>query len=94
MSNQKITYLSANSLLYKHQSGFLPNHSTVTQLCYLSHRKWQMALEKGEQVHTVFLDLSKAYNRISIPCGLVFKLSVQSGFFKHNSTMDVLTFDG
>ena len=73
MNNQMLAYLSENSLLYKHHSGFLPNHSTVTQLCYLAHQ-WQMALEKGEQVHTVFLDLSKAYDRVSIP-GLLFKLS-------------------
>ena len=73
MNNQMLAYLSENSLLYKHQSGFLPNHSTVTQLCYLAHQ-WQMALEKGEQVHTLFLDLSKAYDRVSIP-GLLFKLS-------------------
>ena len=73
VNNQMLAYLSENSLLYKHQSGFLPNHSTVTQLCYLAHQ-WQMALEKGEQVHTVFLDLSKAYDRVSIP-GLLFKLS-------------------
>ena len=33
-----------------------------------------MTLEKGEQVHTVFLDLSKAYDRVSIP-GILFKLS-------------------
>ena len=73
VNNQMLAYLSENSHLYKHQSGFLPNHSTVTQLCYLAHQ-WQMALEKGEQVHTVFLDLSKAYDRVSIP-GLLFKLS-------------------
>ena len=66
VNNQMLAYLSENSLLYKHQSGFLPKHSTVTQLCYLAHQ-WQMALEKGEQVHTVFLDLSKAYDRVSIP---------------------------
>ena len=68
-----LAYLAENSLLYKHQSGFLPSHSTVTQLCYLVHQ-WQMALEKREQVHTVFLHLSKAYDRVSIP-GLLFKLS-------------------
>ena len=61
VNNQMLAYLSENSLLYKHQSGFLPNHLTVTQLCYLAHQ-WQMALEKGEQVHTVFLDFSKAYD--------------------------------
>ena len=37
-------------------------------------KKWHMAFEKGEQVHTAFLDLSKAYDRVSIP-GLLFKLS-------------------
>ena len=66
-----LAYPSENSLLYKHQSGFLQNHSTVTQLCYLAHQ-WQMVLEKGEQIHNVFVDLSKAC--VSIP-GLLFKLS-------------------
>ena len=33
-----------------------------------------MALEKGNHVQTAFLDLSKAYDRVSIP-GLLFKLS-------------------
>ena len=59
VNNQTQAYLSTNSLLHKHQSGFLPNHLTVAQLRHFSHQ-WQMALEKGEQVHAVFLDLSKA----------------------------------
>ena len=29
---------SIHCYLYKHQSGCLPNHSTVTQLCYLAHQ--------------------------------------------------------
>ena len=33
-----------------------------------------MALEKGNHIQATFLDLSKAYNRVSIP-GLLFKLS-------------------
>ena len=70
---QIIHYLTSNSLLYKHQAGFLPTHSTVTQLCYLIHN-WQMALDKGDHTQAVFLDLSKAYDRVSIP-GLLFKLS-------------------
>ena len=73
VNTQMVAYLSENSLLYNHQSGFLPNLSTVTQLCYLAHQ-WQIALEKGAQVQTVFLDLSKVYDRVSIP-GLLFKLS-------------------
>ena len=54
MNNQMLAYLSENSLLYNHQSGFLPNHSTVTQLCHLAHQ-WQMVLEKGEQWMSSFL---------------------------------------
>ena len=70
---QVLEYLQNNGLLYEHQAGFLPNHSTVTQLCFLTH-KWQMTLDKGHHVQTAFLDLSKAYDRVSIP-GLLFKLS-------------------
>ena len=92
VNNQMLAYLSENSLLYKHQSGLLPNHSTVTQLCYLAHQ-WQMALEKGEQVHTVFLDLSKAYDQVSIP-GLLFKLSNQGFSNTILQCQDVVVFDG
>ena len=49
---------------------------TVTQLIYLTN-KWQMALEKGNHVQAAFLDLSKAYDRVSIP-GLLYKLSALS----------------
>ena len=70
---QVLDSIQSHSLLYKHQSGFLPTHSTVTQLIYLSN-KWQMALEKGNHVQAAFLTSSKAYNRVSIP-GLLYKLS-------------------
>ena len=70
---QVLEYLQTNGLLYEHQAGFQPNHSTVTQLCFLTH-KWQMTLDKGHHVQTAFRDLSKAYDRVSIP-GLLFKLS-------------------
>ena len=68
---QVLEYLQTNGLLYEHQVGFLPNHLTVTQLCFLTH-KWQMTLDKGNHVQTAFLDFSKAYDRVSIP-GLLFK---------------------
>ena len=45
--------------------GFQQNHSTVTQLCFLVHQ-WHMVLEEGANVQSVFLDLSKAYDRVSI----------------------------
>ena len=75
LNGQVLSNLTSKSLIYSHQSGFLPGHSTVTQLChgFLAH-KWQMALERGEHIQATFLDLSKAYDRVSIP-GLIFKLS-------------------
>ena len=39
--------LEVNKLIYDHQSGFLPQHSTVTQLCYLTH-EWTMALDQRQ----------------------------------------------
>lgn len=73
LNKQLQKYLLDHDLLYQHQSGFLPGHSTITQLAFLTH-KWQMALDRGEHVQTAFLDLSKAYDRVST-AGLLFKLS-------------------
>ena len=73
--NAKILhFFKTNTFLYPLQSGFLPTHSTVTQLAYLVH-KWQMALDRGESIESVFLvRLSKAYGRVSHR-GLISKLS-------------------
>ena len=70
-------YLQGNSLLCHQQAGFLPLQSTITQLCFLTH-KWQTALDRGDDVEAVFLDLRKANDRVSVP-GLMYKLS-QTGF--------------
>ena len=79
MKRQLSTYLQVNNAIYKYQSGFLPLHSTVTQLCYLVH-DWQTAIDKQQTVQVAFLDLSKAYNRVSID-GLLYKL-LKIGFSK------------
>ena len=74
--NAKIlNFFKTNTFLYPIQSGFLPTHSTVTQLAFLVH-KWQMALDRlgGESIESVFLDLSKVYDRVSHQ-GLISKLS-------------------
>ena len=74
-------YLEVNKLIYDHQSGFLPQRSTVTQLCYLTH-EWTMALDQRQCIQAAFLDLSKVYNRVPT-AGLLLKLSV-CGFFPHS----------
>ena len=50
-------------LLYKYQSGFRPGDSTVNQLIYITHQIY-LAFEAGKEVHVVFLDISKAFDRV------------------------------
>lgn len=57
---------------YSLQSGFRPGHSTINQLVYLVHKIHQ-ALEDGKEVRVVFLDVSKAFDRVW-HTGLLFKL--------------------
>ena len=73
LNEQILNYLQVKSLICNEQAGFLPGQSTVTQLCFLINR-WQVAIDRGEGVEAIFLDLSKAYDRVSIP-GLIYKLS-------------------
>ena len=73
INKRLLSYLIQHKILYQHQSGFLPKHSTTSQLCFLLH-KWHAALERGNSAHIAFLDLSKAYDRVSI-AGLIYKLS-------------------
>ena len=73
LNEQILNYLQDQSLICNEQAGFLPGQSTVTQLCFLINR-WQVAIDRGEGVEAIFLDLSKAYDRVSIP-GLIYKLS-------------------
>ena len=54
------------------QSGFRPGDSTVNQLIYLVHLIYE-ALELGKEVRMVFLDISKAFDRVWHK-GLLYKL--------------------
>ena len=73
LNAQFLNYLQDQSLICDEQAGFLPGVSTVTQLCFLINR-WHAAIDRGEGVEAIFLDLSKAYDGVSIP-GLIYKLS-------------------
>ena len=54
------------------QSGFRPGDSTVNQLLYLVHKTYE-ALEHGNEVRMIYLDISKAFDRVWHD-GLLFKL--------------------
>ena len=56
-------FLLEIGFLYKFQSGFRPGDSTVNQLLYLVHQIYH-AFENGKEVRTVYLDISKAFDRV------------------------------
>ena len=66
-------FLIENDLIYKYQSGFLPNHSSTHQLIELYH-SIITSLEKYEHSILIFCDFSKAFDRVWHK-GLLFKLN-------------------
>ena len=46
------------------QHGFARGHSCTTQLV-LSHHQWSKALDEGRQVDIIFLDFTKAFDRVA-----------------------------
>jgi hypothetical protein len=65
-------YVKENGLLSPHQSGFQTGDSTVNQLSFLYHTFCE-ALDKKKDVHIVFCDISKAFDRVWHE-GLIYKL--------------------
>lgn len=66
-------FLNQNNLLYKYQSGFLPNHSTSLQLIDIYHHICQ-TFDNNQYSCMVFCDVSKAFDRVWHR-GLIFKLN-------------------
>ena len=56
-------HLQDNNMLSSLQSGFIPGDSTVNQLAYLYHM-FTEALDAGQEVRTVFCDISRAFDRV------------------------------
>ena len=61
-------------IIHTHQSGFLPGRSTVTQLIEIYH-KFCEAVNNGHEIIVVFLDISKAFDRVWHK-GLLYKLKL------------------
>ena len=62
-----------HNFLNQFQSGFRPGYSTETQLAALVYQITD-AMDKGKKVRAVFLDISKAFDRVSHK-GLIQKLN-------------------
>ena len=60
----KATYSHVAPYLTDWQHGFTRGRSCATQLV-LTHHQWTKALDDGLQVDVVFLDISKAFDRVS-----------------------------
>ena len=60
--------------LSKYIAGFIKCHGMQHSLLFMSE-KWKKALDKGENVYTMFMDLSKAFDTIN-HCLLLAKLKV------------------
>lgn len=70
--NTMYEYFIANDLLIKENSGFKKNDSTINQLVHIVHNIYK-GLDDKKDVCMVFLDISKAFDRVYHE-GLIFKL--------------------
>ena len=57
-------FLDNTGFFYRFQSGFRPGDSTVMQLIYITDKIFTKALEMGHEVRAVFLDISKAFDKV------------------------------
>ena len=61
--DQLYAFLNLNNLLSKNQSGFRPGDSTICQLLSITSSIYE-AFENYEETRTVFLDISKAFDKV------------------------------
>ena len=72
--SNRYSYLDANNLITKNQSGFRPGDYTTNQLLFLVDEIHQAFEDtKSLEVRAVFLDISKAFDKVGHD-GLIFKL--------------------
>ena len=70
--DQLYSFLICNNLITRNQSGFRPGDSTINQLLSITTEIFE-AFEKHDEVRAVFLDISKAFDKVWHE-GLLFKL--------------------
>ena len=66
-------FFIANKLISSNQSGFKPGDSCINQLLSITHEIYK-SFDVGLEVRSVFLDLSKAFDRVW-HVGLIYKLT-------------------
>ena len=73
MFNEMFKFFIENELISSKQSGFKPGDSCVNQLVSIKHEFYK-SFDKGHEVRGVFLDISKAFNKVWHD-GIIFKLT-------------------
>ena len=61
--NSIFKFLIENDLLSKYQGAYLPNASTETQVLEIYHKILE-ALDAGKEIRFLFLDVSKAFDKV------------------------------
>ena len=64
VADELVLFLDSHSLLTENQHGFRRSRSTVTNLL-LTREEWTKAVDKGYSIDSVFLDFSKAFDRVN-----------------------------
>ena len=67
-----LVFFLTNNLLVPNQSGFKPGDSCINQLLSITHEIYS-SFDDGFEVRSVFLDISKAFNKVWHE-GIKFKL--------------------
>jgi hypothetical protein len=63
VATKLMNYILQNNLITEHQSGFMPTDSTTNQLIYITDYSLK-GFEKGQDSAAVFLDISKAFDKV------------------------------
>ena len=61
--NEMFTFFTENNLISPNQSGFRPGDSCVNQLLAIAHEIYK-SFDEGFEVRVVFLDISKAFDKV------------------------------
>ena len=82
--NEMFSFLIENNLISSNQSGFKPGDSCITQLLSIKHEIYK-SFDDGFEVRGIFLDISKAFDKVWHKGIIIFKL-------KQNGISGKLTF--
>ena len=63
ISNKMFEFFTENELISQNQSGFKPGDSCISQLLCITHDIYQ-SLDDGLETRAVFLDISKAFDKV------------------------------